>query len=177
IRGLVEYLEDRSRPKDEIEAMPKNVVHRPAPPVCLVAARDEADQVAALVLARMLEAPEFNPQVIAYPRPAETMEQIEAMACKVVCISAVPPHAAAHAGQLCKRLKQRFPEVKVLVALWAAAGSDRLESRLRDAGVDVVVTRLRDAVEQLRQLTAPLALATPKPGQNPIPRRRARSEP
>jgi hypothetical protein len=142
-----------------------------------VAARDEADHVAALVLARMLEAPESNPQVIAYPRPAETMEQIEAKACKVVCISAVPPHAAAHAGQLCKRLKQRFPEVKVMVALWAAEGSDKLESRLRDAGVDVVVTRLRDAVEQLRQLTASLALATANPGQNPVPRRRARAEP
>jgi predicted PurR-regulated permease PerM len=177
IRGLVEYLEDRSQSKDEIEAKPKNVVHRPAPPVCILGARDEADHVAALVLARMLEAPEFNPQVIPYPRPAATMEQIEAKACKVVCISAVPPHTAAHAGQLCKRLKQHFPELKVMVALWAAEGTDKLESRLRDAGVDVVVTRLRDAVEQLRQLTAPLALATPNPGQNPIPRRRARSEP
>jgi len=182
IRGLVEYLEDRRRvkgdPTDEATAKPNNVVHRPAPPVCIVGARDEADQVAALVLARMLEPPAFNPQVIPNPPlAAETLEQIEAKACKVVCISAVPPHAAAHAGQHCKRLKQRFPEVKVMVALWAAEGSDKLESRLREAGVDVVVTRLGDAVEQLRQLTAPLALATPNPGQNPVPRRRARSEP
>jgi predicted PurR-regulated permease PerM len=177
IRELVEYLEDRSKPKDEAEAKPKNAVHRPAPPVCIVAARDEADHVAALVLARMLEAPEFNPQVIAYPRPAETLEQIEAKACKVVCISAVPPHAAAHAGQLCKRLKQRFPELNVMVALWTADSPDKLESRLRDAGVDVVVTRLPDAVEQLRQLTVPLALATHNPVHNPIPRRRSGSEP
>src|SRR5690349_17986009 len=150
VRGLVQYLEDRSKLKAEAEteAKPKNVVHRPAPPVCILAARDEADHVAALVLARMLEPPEFNPHVTPYPRPAETLEQIEAKACKVVCISAVPPHAAAHAGQLCKRLKHRFPEVKVMVALWAAEGSDKLESRLRDAGVDVVVTRLGDAVEQ-----------------------------
>ena len=177
IRGLVEYLEDRSKPKAEAEAKSKNVVHRPAPPVCILGVRDEADHVASVVLARMLEAPEFNAQVTPYPRPAETLEQIEAKACKVVCISAVPPHAAAHAGQLCKRLKQRFPEVKVMVALWAAEGSDKLESRLRDAGVDIVITRLRDAVEQLRQLTTALALAKPNPGQNPIPRRRARSEP
>jgi len=179
VRGLVQYLEDRSKLKAEAEteAKPKNVVHRPAPPVCIPAARDEADHVAALVLARMLEPPEFNPHVTPYPRPAETLEQIEAKACKVVCISAVPPHAAAQAGQLCRRLKQHFPEVKVMVALWAAEGTDKLESRLRDAGVDVVVTRLGDAVEQLRQLAAPLALATPNPGQSPIPRRRARSEP
>jgi predicted PurR-regulated permease PerM len=179
VRGLVQYLEDRSKLKAEAEteAKPKNVVHRPAPPVCILAARDEADHVAALVLARMLEPPEFNPHVTPDPRPAETLEQIEAKACKVVCISAVPPHAAAQAGQLCRRLKQHFPEVKVMVALWAAEGTDKLESRLRDAGVDVVVTRLGDAVEQLRQLAAPLALATPNPGQSPIPRRRARSEP
>ena len=179
VRGLVQYLEDRSKLKAEAEteAKPKNVVHRPAPPLCILAARDEADHVAALVLARMLEPPEFNPHVTPYPRPAETLEQIEAKACKVVCISAVPPHAAAQAGQLCRRLKQHFPEVKVMVALWAAEGTDKLESRLRDAGVDVVVTRLGDAVEQLRQLAAPLALATPNPGQSPIPRRRARSEP
>ena len=178
IRELVEYLEDRSKPKDEVEVKPKNVVHRPAPPVCIVAARDEADHVAGLVLARMLEAPEFAPQLIPYPLPAaETMEQFEAKACKVVCISAVPPHTAAHAGQLCKRLKRRFPELKVMVALWTAENADKLESRLRDAGVDVVVTRLPDAVEQLRQLTVPLALATQNPGQNPIPRRRSRSEP
>jgi len=177
IRELVDYLEDRRRPKDQPEATPANVVHRPAPPICILGARDEADHVAALVLARMLEAPEFNPQVIAYPRPAETLEQIEANACKVVCISAVPPHTAAHAGQLCKRLKQRFPELKVMVALWTADSPDKLESRLRDAGVDVVVTRLPDAVEQLRQLSVPLARAAQNPGHNPIPRRRPRSEP
>src|SRR6185503_5203231 len=90
VRGLVQYLEDRSKLKAEAEteAKPKNVVHRPAPPVCILAARDEADHVAALVLARMLEPPEFNPHVSPYPPPAETLEQIEAKACKVVCISA-----------------------------------------------------------------------------------------
>ena len=119
IRGLVEYLDDRRQPKHEVEAKPKNVVHRPAPPVCIVGARDEADHVVALVLARMLEAPEFNPQVIPYPLPAaQTIEQIAAKACKVVCISAVPPHAAAHAGRLCKRLKQRFPRSR----LWSPYG-------------------------------------------------------
>ena len=178
VRELVEYLEDRSQPKDEVEAKPKNVVHRPAPPVCIVGVRDEADHVAALVLARMLEAPECNPHVISHPLlAADTLDELERKACKVVCLSAVPPHAAAHAGHLCKRLKGRFPDLKVVVALWMSEGSDKLEARLRDAGVDVVVTRLSDAVEQLRQLSVPLALAAQNPGQNPIPRRRSGSEP
>jgi predicted PurR-regulated permease PerM len=153
-RGLVEYLEDRKQGQDESAAKPKNVVHRPAPPVCIVAAHDEADHIAGLVLARMLPAPEFNARVIPYPLlAAETVEQIAEHACKVVCISAVPPHAAAHAGHLCKQLKKRFPDLKVVVALWMTESSDKLESRLRDAGVDVVVTRLPDAIEKLRELT------------------------
>ena len=153
-RRLVEYLEDR-RPAEEggPGAKPKNVVHRPAPPVCLIGARDEADHVAALVLARMLEPPEFNPQVIGYPLlAAEAIEQIEQKGCRVVCISAVPPHAAAQAGHLCKRLKSRLPELKVLVALWTAEDPQKLEARLRDAGADEVVTRLPQAIAKLREL-------------------------
>lgn len=152
-RRLVEYLEDR-RPAREGEA-PKsnNVVQRPAPPVCIVGARDEADHVAALVLARMLEPPEFNPQVIGHPLlSAETIEQIAEKACRVVCISAVPPHAAAQAGHLCKRLKSRLPELKVVVALWTAENPSKLETRLRDAGADEVVTRLPQAIARLREL-------------------------
>ena len=171
-RGLIEYLEDRKEAKDESEATPKNVVHRPAPVVCILSAHDEADHVAALVLARMLPAPEFNAKVIPHPLlAAEAIEQIAQNACKVLCISAVPPHAAAHAGHLCKRLKNRFPELKVMVALWTTERSDKLESKLRDASVDVVATRLPDAIEQLRQLTVPLSLATHHPGQTTISRR------
>jgi predicted PurR-regulated permease PerM len=170
-RGLVEYLEER-KPAQDAEAKPKNVVHRPAPPVCIVGAHDEADHIAGLVLARMLPAPEFTPRVIAFPLlAAETTEQIEQHACKVVCVSAVPPHAAAHAGHLCKRLKARLPELKVVVALWMSEGSDKLGSRLRDAGVDVVVTRLPDAIDKLRELTVPLSLSMQNQGQTTISRR------
>jgi hypothetical protein len=153
IRELVDYLEDRRESKDEPVARPKNVVHRPAPPICIMGVRDEADHVAALVLARMLEAPEFSPRVISHPLlTVETMDEIQKTACEIVCISAVPPHAAAHAGHLCKRLKSRLPDLKVVVALWTVENSDRLGARLRDAGVDQVVTHLAEAIERLREL-------------------------
>jgi predicted PurR-regulated permease PerM len=175
-RDLVEYLEDRSKPKDEIEAKPTNVVHRPAPPLCVVAANDEADHVAALVLARMLEAPEFNPQAIAHPLlTAETLDELERKVCKLVCISAVPPHAAAHAGHLCKRLKSRLPGIRVVVALWTDEASDKLKARLADAGVDHVVGRLPEAIEKLRELQQyqPQA-ANREPGQAMMSRREQR---
>ena len=161
-RRLVDYLEDRGTEAEEAKA--RNVVHRPGPPVAILAAHDEADHVAALILERMLPAPEFDPRVIPYPvLAAEAIEAIVQEGCKVVCISAMPPHAAAHAGNLCKRLKKRLPELKVVVALWMNEPSDKLESRLRDASVDVVATRLPDAIAKLREFVVPLALQSPSP--------------
>ena len=70
----------------------------------------------------------------------------------------MPPRAAIHAAYLAKRLKQRFPDVKVLVALWTSEDTGRAQARLRDAGVDTLVTRLPDAIRELRQLCVPATL-------------------
>ena len=167
-REIVEYVEDR-RPGADKPA--PNVVHRPAPPVCIVAAHDEADHVAGLALARVLAAPDFTPRVVPFPLlAAEVLEQIAAQACKVVCISAIPPNAAMPAGYLCKRLKQRFPELKVLVALWTAENSDKAQARLRQAGIDEVATRLPDVVARLRDLQQYKPQLAPKQGQTTVSR-------
>jgi predicted PurR-regulated permease PerM len=159
-RSIVEYVEERREGKQE----PKPAVaRRAAAPLGILAAHDEADHVAALVLARMLPAPEFSPRVSPFPLlVAETIEFVAQEGCKLVCISAMPPRAASHAAYLCKRLKQRFPDLKVLVALWTSENSERAQARLRDAGVDEIVTRLRDAVDQLRTLSVP-AVVEPQP--------------
>jgi predicted PurR-regulated permease PerM len=113
--------------------------------VGIVPARDEADEIAAVILARLARGAKiFSP---------ENFEK----ACRVVCISAVPPHAASHAAYLARRLKKSFPGIKVLVALWTSEGIDRVRPRLLAAGVDEVATRLPDVLAQLRQL----AQATP----------------
>ena len=76
----------------------------------------------------------------------------------VMLISAMPPGAAVHAAYLAKRLKQRFPELRLLVALWTSENADRARARLREAGVDQVATSLGEAIEQLRQLALPVTL-------------------
>jgi 3-keto-L-gulonate-6-phosphate decarboxylase len=107
----------------------------------------------------MLPAPEFDARVSPFPLlAAEVIESVGENGARVACISAMPPRAATHAAYLCKRLKQRFPEVKVLVALWTSENTDRARARLRDAGVDHVATHLAEAIEQLRQLAVPATL-------------------
>jgi predicted PurR-regulated permease PerM len=158
-RSIVEYVEERREPKEPKEEAKTVLPHRTAAPIGIVPAHDEADHVAALVLARMLPAPEFNPRVSPFPLlAAEIIDFIGKEACKVACISAMPPRAASHAAYLCKRLKQRFPELKVLVALWTSENTERAQARLREAGVDEIVTRLPEAIDQLRQLSLPATL-------------------
>ena len=105
------------------------------PAVCIVAAHDEADQLAGQILARSSGA-----------NLVETAES-----CSLVCISAVPPHAAAHAASLARRLRKRLPEARIVVALWSTEGSERAIARLQQVGVDQVVTRLPEAVAALQQ--------------------------
>jgi predicted ATPase len=64
----------------------------------------------------------------------------------------------AELAELLPELKQRLPDVKVLVALWTSENIDRARTRLAEAGVDQVVTRLADAIEQLRTLCVPATL-------------------
>ena len=153
-RHIVEYVEDRKNPGEAAAA-----ARRPLAPLCIVPAHDEADHVAALILARMLPAAEFNPRVSPFPLLAgEMLDFIGKEGCKVACISAMPPRAASHAAYLSKRLKQRFPELKIVVALWTSENTERAQARLRDAGVDLIATRLAEAIDQLRQLCLPATL-------------------
>jgi len=125
--------------------------------VSIIPARDEADELAAAMLARLLP----GAQLLSLESiTADTLERV-AEETRVVCISAVPPHAASHAAQLARRLKARRPEVKVVVALWASEGLDKIKPRLLSAGVDEVFTRLGDVQSHLGQLAG----TAPKQGQ------------
>jgi predicted PurR-regulated permease PerM len=121
---------------DEIETPGEQ---SPGSGVCIIAARDEADELAAAMLAKLL------------PGAQVYSEAPDRTACRLACISAVPPHAASHAAYLARRLKKHNPQLKVLVALWASDGIERIKPRLLEAGVDEVATQLPDVLAQLGQ--------------------------
>ena len=59
-----------------------------------------------------------------------------------------------HARYLCKRLRDRLPETKLVVGLWDVQG-DLSKARER-IGLDaIVVAKLADAQEQIRLLSQP----------------------
>ena len=134
---------------------------QPCSGVCIVPARDEADELAGAMLARLLPGAQL---LSSESLASETLERVGEGACRMVCISAVPPHAASHAAYLARRLKKQLPELKVVVALWTSEGIDKIKPRLLSSGVDEVFTRLADVQSHLRQLAGP----APKQGQTTI---------
>jgi predicted PurR-regulated permease PerM len=113
-----------------------------SPSVCIIPAHDEADELAGAMLARVLRHEGVGSQLGSW-------ERLAGEACRAICISAVPPHAATHAAYLARRLKKRFAETKVVVGLWTSESIDKVKPRLLAAGVDEVVTRLAHVVAQL----------------------------
>ena len=99
------------------------------PHILCLPARDEADEIAAMMLAQLLATRstgspgECRVQSVSFTATAnEVFELLQRRTPDVVCISATPPAAVMHARHLCKLVRGRFPRVPVVVGLWDVKG-------------------------------------------------------
>lgn len=121
--------------------------------VCLPA-RDEADELAALMLVQLLVMEGIPAAAVSVDALAgEKLDLVEQSQTTMVCISAVPPLSILHSRYLCKRLTSRLPGLRVVVGLWGVDGSAGVVERLGSCGVEGVVTTLSDAVARFRSST------------------------
>jgi predicted PurR-regulated permease PerM len=136
--------------------------------LCLPA-RDEADEIAGMMLAQLLAMKGCLVQTVSVTALAsEMVDLVEQRKADVVCISAMPPAAATHARYLCKRLRGRLPEGNLVVGLWNAKG-DLIKARERvgcGANAHVVAT-LAEAQEQVRLLIEPILLRSEQDAVRP----------
>jgi len=125
--------------------------------LCLPA-RDVADEIGAMMMAQVLEREGYCAEYASVDKLAsEYLEIVERKGVQVVIVSALPPGATTHARYIVKRLRSRFPEVKIVVGLWTNFGSlERAQQRLASAGTTAVVGSLEKAAEELRQVVQPL---------------------
>lgn len=122
--------------------------------LCLPA-RTEADEITSLMLAQVLETKGRLVQALSVAAlGGKDVDLIEQCTADVICVSATPPAAVMHARYLCKRLRGRHPEVKLVVGLWKAPGDlDKAKDRIGCGAI--VVTTLAEAKEQIRLLAQP----------------------
>jgi predicted PurR-regulated permease PerM len=85
--------------------------------VCLPA-RDEADEIVAIMLAQVLETAGHQAQCIPLGTAAEMLAQVKEEKPDVVCISALPPFAIPHARSLYAKLRAQDSKLRIIVGLW-----------------------------------------------------------
>lgn len=153
---------------NQAEGDSTSVVLANAPPAYILClpARDEADEIAAMMLAQVLERSGCVVQAVSVTSLAsEILELVEQRQPAVVCISATPPAAVMHARYLCTRLRARLPNLNLVVGLWDTPGDlTKATKRISDGTDARVVATLADAQEQVRLLVQPLLL----PPQTPV---------
>src|SRR5208283_819388 len=113
--------------------------------------RDEADEIAAMMLAQLVATGDCLVQSVAFTATAsELMDLVGRRKPDVVCISATPPAAVMHARHLCKQVRGRFPDVPVVVGLWDAQGDlSKAKTRIGGGATTHVVATLAEAQEQV----------------------------
>lgn len=138
---------------------------KPSPlSILCLPARSEADEIAAMMLAQILQAEGYQVQAVSVASMADDMiDLVDHRPADVVCLSATPPAAVMHARYLGKRLRARLPEANLVVGLWDSPG-DLDKARERIGCGAVVVATMAGAQEQIRLLVQ----ARSSPSQHPV---------
>jgi predicted PurR-regulated permease PerM len=116
--------------------------------------RDEADELSLLMLRQLLDPVRYEVEIIADELlAAEIVDQIAEKNPAIVCLASLPPGGLAQTRYLCKRLRARFPDSKLVVGRWGSRTDN--SNALVDAGADKTgntIIETRDHIIQLSQI-------------------------
>ncbi len=119
--------------------------------VLCIPAKSNADELAAALFARILRTNGLPAHEISADSSAiDVLNLIEERKAAIVCISALPHSATLHARVLFKRIRSRFPNIIILIGLWARTSSlERSRQRIGCAKIDGLVSTFEDGVKYL----------------------------
>jgi predicted PurR-regulated permease PerM len=136
-------------------------------PISLICipARDEADEIAALMLVQLLNRRGVGGHVLSASTLAvESLEAISRANPPVACVIAVPPFGYVHARYLCRRLRTQMRDLKIVGAILTEQPIEELKQRRPPLMADELASTLNLA------LTKVLSFIPTQPRQpHPIP--------
>jgi hypothetical protein len=106
---------------------------------------DQADLLALEMLRQLLDPARWEVELLSIDLlSAELVALAGDKAPEVVCIGAIPPGGLARTRYLCRRIRARIPEAKIVVGRWGLTdNTEDNQEQLREAGADQVATTLR----------------------------------
>ncbi len=146
----------------ELSTMP------PPPQILGCPAQDATDELALLMLQQLLDPERYQMAIIsAEMLTGEVISVVARQHIGLICVSALSPGALAPVRYLCKRLRARFPDCRIVVGRWGPKeASDNPHLRCRELGADELGTTLsetRNQISQLSLLVSPPTLSSMPP--------------
>ncbi|ARP89278.1 histidine kinase [Bordetella genomosp. 9] len=140
------------------EEYPPEVQSRNAMTVVCMGGKWELDNLASEMLAHAL----LMQGIRAESRrlPAVTARAIDNLAlddAELVCLSYFTANPAAPARHFCRRLRHRWPRLRIVLALWNAPAELLEHDAHKALGADEVVTTVNEAVLRIEAMVAPAA--------------------
>jgi hypothetical protein len=151
-RELIEELYEvslnaSSSNSDDLSEIAATMESASGPRVVCVLARDEADEIVGTMVMQLLRRAGYNAEALPIAAVSRMLEQVEQLHAEVICVSALPPFAAVQAKSLCKQLRQRCPDAKIILGLWEFPGGvGEAQQRVGLSCADMVGTSLAQVV-------------------------------
>ena len=161
ITELSEYQPEPLPSPAEDAAAPPPPAQQTAARILCLPANDRADEVAAAMLAQILERAGHAALClpVAHASLLEMLALLETRPDDVICISSVPPYAFSPARAMCKLVRERFPKPKLVVGVWGFSGdTEKAKARFERTQPDRLLTSIAQAVEQIQELIRGKAL-------------------
>jgi predicted PurR-regulated permease PerM len=156
-----EILEDLNGLNPDASSSPAAMIKKASPPTtprvrilgCPV--RDEADELALLMCRQLLTPIRYEMEVLADEAlTSEVVDQVAEKCPALICIVSLPPGGLAQTRYLCKRLRGRFPDTRIIVGRLGTQTANH-QKVLLASGADKVATNmieLRDQIVQVSQI-------------------------
>ncbi|MBS0529789.1 MAG: AI-2E family transporter [Proteobacteria bacterium] len=124
--------------------------------VICIGGKWEVDTIAARMLGNALR----HEGVAAASRPAasinaEYVANLDLEGVEMVCLSYFSPEPVIPARHFCRRLRRKWPNLKIMLALWNARDDLLADEAIKRLGADEVATSITEAVQRIQQMLLP----------------------
>lgn len=126
------------------------------PRIVCIGGKWDVDGVSAAMLSHALELKGFAATTRSVAAiTSKFIDRLDLDEAEVVCLTYFTAAPEPHARHFCRRLQNRWPHLKIVLALWRAPEELLEDDRHEKIGATEVVTSIHEAVERLHRMLAP----------------------